>query len=67
MHEISISGDFLRWISYLCQISSVLVISMTDFSLTTVAVEVLLQIYLYVLFIDLAAISVHVLVAVFGY
>ena len=29
MHEISISGDFLGWISYLCQMSSVLVISMT--------------------------------------
>ena len=31
MHEISISGDFLGWISYLCQMSSVLVISMTRF------------------------------------
>ena len=31
MHEISISGDFLRWISYLCQMSSGLVISMTRF------------------------------------
>ena len=31
MHEISISGDFLGWISYLCRMSSVLVISMTRF------------------------------------
>ena len=66
MHEISISGDFLGWISYLCQMSSVLVISMTRFSLTTVAVEVLLQMYSYVYSLT-SAISVHVLVAVFGY
>ena len=31
MHEISIFGEFLGWISYLCQMSSVLVISMTRF------------------------------------
>ena len=37
-----------------------------NFSLTTVAVEVLLQIYLYVYSLT-SAISVHVLVAVFGY
>ena len=66
MHEISISGDFLGWISYLCRISSVLVISMTRFfSLTTVAVEVLLQMYLYVY--SLTSAILHVLVAVFGY
>ena len=65
MHEISISGDFLRWISYLCQISSVLVISMTRIFHS----QLLQSKYCcrYVLFIDLAAISVHVLVAVFGY
>ena len=43
---------FLGWISYLCQMSSVLVISMTRFSLTTVAVEVLLQMYSYVYSFD---------------
>ena len=37
-----------------------------DFSLTTVAVEVLLQMYSYVNSLT-SAISVHVLVAVFGY
>lgn len=51
-----ISGEHLRWISYLCQF----VISACDFndirlherfSLTSVAVEVLLQTYTYVLFI----------------
>ena len=43
-----ISGEHLRWISYLCQF----VIRLHErFSLTSVAVEVLLQTYTYVLFI----------------
>ena len=59
---------FLRWISVsVSDVISACDFNDKDFSLTTVAVEVLLQVYLYVLFIDLAAISVHVLVAVFGY
>ena len=68
MHEISISGDFseVDFVS-VSDVISACDFNDKDFSLTTVAVEVLLQISLYVLFIDLAAISVHVLVAVFGY
>ena len=68
MHEISISGEFseVDFVS-VSDVISACDFNDKDFSLTTVAVEVLLQIYLYVLFIDLAAISVHVLVAVFGY
>ena len=67
MHEISISGDF----SGVDFVSVSDVISACDFndkifSLTTVAVEVLLQMYSYVYSLT-SAISVHVLVAVFGY
>ena len=67
MHEISISGDSLGWISYLCQMSSVLVISMTrifiDYCCSrSIVADVFIRIFTLT-----SAISVHVLVAVFGY
>ena len=58
MHEISIPGDFseVDFVS-VSDVISACDFNDKDFSLTTVAVEVLLQIYLYVLFIDFSYIS----------
>ena len=66
MHEISISGDFLGWISYLCRMSSVLVISMTRFFIDYCCSRSIVADVSYVYSLT-SAISVHVLVAVFGY
>ena len=67
MHEISISGDFsgVDFVS-VSDVISACDFNDKNFSLTTVAVEVLLQMYSYVYSLT-SAISVHVLVAVFGY